>query len=200
MVKVVIGSMVLCHLLVPGQMQQTGEGEQKVTKILGEIVDMQKGNRYIENVKDKQTLRVDTDILIIKGKNKEGVYQVDSRACMLVRDETAVEREERLFPKTKIEEKVEETTESENLEEKNNTNPADIEIQDRPAVDDAKVEEIKKLMPEVKEEIKQEVVEVKEEVKKVQEAPVEVKKEEPKAEEVKEIPVKDKKSLLDYIK
>jgi hypothetical protein len=197
MVKVVIGSMVLCHLLIPGQnIQVQQENSSNVTKVLGEVVDIQKGSRYIEKVDDKQALRVDTDILIVKGKNKEGLYQVDARACMLVRDETPQEREERVAPKTKVEEKVvEEKTEE--------TNSADMEIQDRPAVEDVKEEEIIKNLPQIEEQVPQpqEVKEIKEEVKQEIKEAVKEEKVEKVQEKVEETPAqKTNKSLLDYIK
>lgn len=206
MIKVVIGSMVLCHLLVPNPTSQNVNSENEpIVKVLGQVVDMQKGSRYIEKVDDKQALRVDRDILIIKGQNREGLYQVDSRACMLVRDETPEERENRLFPKVKVEEpaseeKVELTEEV--LQESNKVEQnAGIEIQNKPAIDeeqlmpkeDLKVEatqEVKKTEP-TPEPVKEVVQEEKKEVK----AEPVVKKEE-KVEEKKT----DKKSLLDYIK
>lgn len=203
MIKVVIGSMVLCHLLVPNPNSQNVSAENEpIVKVLGQVVDMQKGSRYIEKVDDKQALRVDRDILIIKGQNREGLYQVDSRACMLVRDESPEERENRLFPKVKVEEEVsEEKVEltEEVLQENNKVEQnAGIEIQNKPTIDEEQIlpkEELKVEVkkPEVAPEPVKEVVK-EEKVEEVKAEPV-VKKEE-KQEEKKS----DKKSLLDYIK
>lgn len=222
MMKVVIGSMVLCHLLVTGEVSQTNNENQPIVKLLGQVTDIQKGSRYIEQVDKKQALRADRDILIIKGQNRPGLYQVDAKACMLVRDETPEEREARLFPKTKV---VEESKSEPSLprgeevkeEPVIDANKAGIEIQDRPAIDDqdsTPMDEMKKDLNEVKEELKNLNLSSKEEIKpepqdpvakpeviqpKVEKKaePVAPQKSEPKVEESKE---KSNKSLLDYIR
>lgn len=197
MVKVIIGSLVICHLLSPTDQQaQEGPG---VTKILGEIIDITKGNRYIEKVDKKEALEVETDILIIKGKNKEGVFQVDARACMAVRKESEEERQERVSPRPKKTIVKEEELESENtlsqeqLEEvtKEALKEEVKEIKVQPKVPEVKaVEEqalpavdvpVKEVAPEMKEEVKPEASEKKEETK--------------KEDKVKE----ENKGLLDYL-
>lgn len=202
MVKVVIGSVVLCHLLMPTTAPQQQEGGPAVTKILGEVVDIQSGSRYIEKKETKQALRVDTDILVVKGKNKEGLYQIDSRACMLVRDESPAEKEERLFPKTKV---VEKESVSEDEEEVKEKNSADLEIQDRPVVEDLSPEE---KLPKLSEKDLKDLEELsKPKVEPKQDVPAEetkvvapeVKVEEKPAEPTPEVK-KTNKSLLDYIK
>jgi hypothetical protein len=199
MVKVVIGSVVLCHLLMPSTPQDTNQQSPGITKILGEVVDIQTGSRYIEKKEDKQALRVDTSIIVVKGKNKDGLYQIDSRACMLVRDETPEERENRLFPKTKIVEEVPASENEAEEEDKASTpapkvekSPADMEIQDRPAVEDVPVPA---QLPKLTDQELKSVEVAKPKVEEKKSAPVT----EPKKTE--EAPAeKTNKSLLDYIK
>ncbi len=206
MIKVVIGSMVLCHLIMPGTPTTSSEESQKIMKILGEVKDIQKSSRYIEKVENKEALRVDKDILVVQGKNKEGLYQIDSRACMVVRDESLEERENRLFPKKKIvvDEQGNEVSEEElkeSLDEKEDSVNG-LEIQNQPAIEAEK----KQVIPEV-------IINKPIEEKKIEPKKEEVKKEEPKKAEIKEdlkkevkqdTKVESKKeekgSFLDYIK
>lgn len=204
MVKVVIGSVVLCHLLMPSQSPQNNNQEKPgITKILGEVVDIQSGSRYLEDKEKKEALRADTSIIVVKAKNIDGVYQIDSRACMLVRDETPIERENRLVPKTKIIEEIP-APEEDKVEPKVDTpavekNSADMEVQDRPAVEDIAPEQ--KLPKLTDKELKSvEDAKPKKEIKApIKAAPVEEKKMEETPAPAAE-PQKTNKSLLDYIK
>lgn len=205
MVKVVIGSIVLCHLLLPGK--SNTPGEENITKILGEVVDIQQGSRYIEKVQDKQALRADTNILMVKGQNVPGIYQIDSRACMAVRDETDEERENRLHPKVK---KVEEVTEE--VKEEESAKPevksevekssADIEVQDRPSVEDSPVvNHLPEMLNESEKSMdKEKVMEPKVEEKAAPMPEPEVAPAEKKSETVEPAKEDKPKSLLDYIK
>lgn len=213
MVKVVVGSIVLCHLLSGTPNINQNQEESNIIKVLGKVIDIQKGSRYLEKVEERQALRVDKHTLIIKGQNIEGMYQVDSRACMLVRDETPEERENRLFPKISEEDAQKEDEEgkkpvilSEKIIFEESHKDLGIEIQDKPTIEDSFIESkieslpIKENTPlpepdpivqEVKPKVKKE--EIKKEV--VKEEKNEIKEEDEKT------PVKEKnRSLLDYIR
>lgn len=210
--------MVLCHLLAnePSNNQNQNPEQTPIIKILGKVLDIQKGSRYIEKVDERQALRADTNILIVKAENREGVYQVDSRACMLVRDETPKEREDRLYPKIKEgeseedEEKpiiIDEEDKIEFIESSKKT--IGMEIQDKPAIDENQYDNVEIQEPVIektvhkKEEIKidkkpEDVIEKKEEIS-IQK---EIVKPQNQTQEIKENPTKpsDSPSFFDYIR
>lgn len=201
MIKIVIGSLVLCHLLVPGPESQTSE---KTIKVLGEVLEIQKGSKYIEVQESREALKVETDVLIVKGKNTPGIYQIDSLACLSVRNETDEERKNRLMPKPKqteeepddSEESVDSSPEEETfpLEKKQNQS---FPEENKPVVDESKEPEIKEFVKEDKEitneENKENKIKAPEEANSIPKAQT-LKK------DVEAEPQQNKKGLFDYLK
>lgn len=186
MMKIVtIGSMVLCHLIAPNT--TVDQTQPKIMKVLGEVVSIQKGPLYIEKVKDKETLAAKKDFLVIKGQNIPGTYQVSSTACMLVREETVQEEQDRKFIRKKKEEVVsdEKLNKLKVISETEEVVPEPEEV---PAV-----EEVKKTPIKVEEAPKvEEKVEIAPALEKAD------KMEEKSKEKAPEAGKKDK-SILDYI-
>lgn len=181
---VTIGSMVLCHLITG---TPSGDEKPKITKVLGEVVDISKAPIYIENIKNKEALEGEKDVLMVKAKNVQGVYQISATACMLVRKET----EEEAFNRKVIRKKqVIKSEEKEEVPPPAEELPPPAEEVPPPAEEvppPAEAPPVKEEKAEVKKE-----VEIKEEkVEKV--AP----KEEKEKEKVE--PSKKDKSILDYI-
>lgn len=186
MMKIVtIGSMVLCHLIAPNN--TADQPQAKIMKVLGEVVSIQKGPLYIEKVKDKETLAAKKDFLVIKGKNLPGTYQVSSTACMLVRDETAQEEQDRKF----IRKKKEEVTSDEKLNKLKVISEEEVmpEPEEVPPVEEVKEKTPIKVEEAPKVEEKVEVAPALEKADKMEE----------KAKEKAPEAGKKDKSILDYI-
>jgi hypothetical protein len=98
-----IGTVVVCHLLT-GKMNQLPDGSSKeiIQKILGQVVDIQQKNSFEEKLDKKEVIEFKRDVLIVKEKNSDITYEINKQACMPVRQETDVERQNRLFPKKEI--------------------------------------------------------------------------------------------------
>ena len=209
MVKVKIGSLVLCHLL-SGAPAQDGEAP-KIVKILGTIAEINVGKipKIYEDPEKRMAYRVMSDELLIR-TNQGAIYQVDVNACMAVKESNDAEVDQ-VFKKDK----------TSSLPAHSETQA--IEKQDMPSVEETTSlisDQIHKNLiapaptPKKKEQPKSTPAPViKEEVKKVEpiapppSQPLPEEKKEvlppppPPKEEVKEVPPSDdkKKGLFDYI-
>lgn len=204
MVKVKIGTMVLCHLL-SGTPQNEGEAP-KITKILGSIQEINVGKvpKIYEDPVKRIAYRVMGDELLVK-TTQGALYQIDVNACMAIKESTDEEVDQvfkKEVPKAESvvvpEEKKEEAIEKQNMPSVENTTSA-ISDQIHKTLIAPPPPEIK--APEKKKEVKVEVKEV--EVLPPPPPPV-IKEEaptDPKEDLKKESPPKQEKEkgLFDYL-
>lgn len=89
MIKLVIGSMVLCHLIV-----SSPDGkEDSILKLVGEVQEFQDAHKYVEDLEKREAYKVHRKTLIVKGISHEGLFLIEPTACMIVKTEDDLQKE-----------------------------------------------------------------------------------------------------------
>lgn len=106
MIKTItLGSIVVCHLLTGNSITQPdGSKKDEIKKILGQVIEINQKSSLKENIEKKEVIEYKRDVLIVKDKLDEIVYEINKTACMPVRKETDQEEKNRLYPKQEIKE------------------------------------------------------------------------------------------------
>lgn len=98
---VTIGSLIVCHLYSNNGGNVSNE-QQNIKKVLGEIIDITEKKQYYEMIDKKIVKEYNHKFLIVKEKNTNIVYEINSNACMAVEEETEEEKKNRIFGEKQV--------------------------------------------------------------------------------------------------